>query len=55
MALELKEDESDVLKKALERYLGDLREEIVKTEKVDFKRPLKREQEIIKELIKRLS
>jgi hypothetical protein len=55
MALELKEDESGVLKKALEHYLGNLREEIVKTEKVDFKRPLKREEEVIKEIIKRLS
>ena len=55
MNLELSDEGRVILKSALESYLGKLRSEIVKTEKVDFKAPLKREEEVIKETIGKLS
>ena len=55
MNLELTNEGRVILKSALESYLGNLREEIVKTEKVDFKAPLKREEVVIKEIIEKLS
>ena len=55
MNLELTDEGRVILKSALESYLGELRAEIVKTEKVDFKAPLKREEEVIKETIEKLS
>lgn len=54
MALELSDEERGILKSALDNYLGNLREEIYKTEKHDFKAPLKREEVVIKEIIQRL-
>jgi hypothetical protein len=55
MTLEITDEERVILKSFLESYLGNLREEIVKTEKHDFKAPLKREEEVIKDIIGRLS
>lgn len=40
MNLELNDEERLVIRHALEVYLSDLREEVTKTEKHDFKVPL---------------
>jgi shikimate kinase len=48
------EEEREILKHALEIYLSDLREEIYKTESHETKPPLKREEIILKELLKRV-
>ncbi|MDI6851997.1 MAG: hypothetical protein QME75_00130 [Deltaproteobacteria bacterium] len=55
MALELNDKEKQILKHALETYLSDLREEIVKTEAHHWKPPLHEEEEIIKKIIADLS
>jgi hypothetical protein len=55
MTLELNQEEREILKHALQVYLGDLREEIVKTESHHAKPPLKREEEVIKAILQRLS
>ena len=53
-AIVVDEEEREVLKHALEIYLSDLREEIYKTESHETKPPLKREEIILKELLKRV-
>ncbi len=55
MNLELSEKEKGVLKHALEVYLSDLREEIVKTEAHTWKRDLHQEEDVIKKIIEKLS
>ncbi len=55
MALELSTEEKGILKSALEHYLGNLREEVYKTEKHTFKKPLKKEEDVIKSIIQRLN
>ncbi len=55
MALELNDKEKQILKHALEVYLGELREEIVKTEAHQWKPPLHEEEEVIKKFIGLLS
>jgi hypothetical protein len=55
MNIELTDQEKDILRRALEWYLGDLREEIVKTEKHDMKVTLHTEEDVIKETIKKLA
>lgn len=55
MALELNDKEKEIIKHALEVYLSDLREEIVKTEAHTWKRPLHEEEEVIKKVIAALS
>lgn len=55
MALELNDKEKEIVKHALEVYLSDLREEIVKTEAHQWKRPLHEEEEVIKKVIAALS
>ncbi len=54
MSIELSDEERDVLKKVLTTYLGNLREEIYKTESHMFKPPLKREEEVIKAIMRGL-
>ncbi len=53
--LELNDKEKGIIKHALEAYLSDLREEIVKTETHKWKRPLHEEEEVIKKFIGKLS
>ncbi len=53
--LELNDKEKEILKHALEVYLSELREEIVKTEAHQWKRPLHEEEEVIKKFIGKLS
>jgi hypothetical protein len=55
MQLELNEKEKEILLNALKCYLGELREEIVKTESYKWKPPLHEEEEIIKNLIQKVS
>jgi hypothetical protein len=54
MQLELNEEERRVVRRALEIYLSDLREEIVKTEKHDWRVALHAEEEALKRVIARL-
>jgi hypothetical protein len=55
MNLELNDKEKEILKHALETYLSDLREEIVKTEAHQWKPPLHEEEDVIKKIIGNLS
>ena len=55
MNLELNEKEKDVIRHALEVYLSDLREEIVKTEKHKVKVELHEEEDILKATIQKLA
>lgn len=54
MKLELNDEERDVLRHVIKVYLSDLREEIYKSEAHQTKPPLKKEEEILKALQKRL-
>ena len=55
MKLELTDEEKGILKHAVEVYLSDLREEIVKTEAHTWKRDLHHEEEVIKKILKKIS
>ena len=55
MTVKIKDKEKDVIKHALETYLSDLRSEIVKTEKHDWKKELHREEDIIKDVVGRMN
>lgn len=55
MNIELTDQERDIVRHALEWYLSDLREEIVKTEKHDVKVSLHTEEDVLRETIKKLS
>jgi hypothetical protein len=55
MTLELNEKEKVVLKNALEIYLGEMKEEIVKTDSSKWKTLLHEEEEIIKNIVEKLS
>ena len=54
MNLELTDQERDVIRRALEVYLSDLREEITKTEKHDWKKGLHEEEDVLKQVIEKL-
>ena len=54
MNLELTDQERDVIKQALKVYLSDLREEITKTEKHEWKAGLHAEEDVLKQVIERL-
>jgi hypothetical protein len=55
MTLELSDKEKELLKDILELCLGDLREEIVKTESSKWKPLLHDEEDTIKKIIQKLS
>jgi hypothetical protein len=55
MTLELSDKEKEILKDILELALGDLREEIVKTESSKWKPLLHDEEDTIKKIIQKLS
>lgn len=55
MMLELSDKEKEILKHALEVYLSDLREEIVKTEAHTWKPPLHEEENVIKGILGKLA
>ena len=54
MNLELADRERDIVRNALKVYLSDLREEITKTEKHDWKVALHEEEDVLKQVIDRL-
>ena len=55
MTLELTHEETRILKHALEGYLSELREEIVHTEKHEWRVALHREEEVLKAILDRLA
>jgi hypothetical protein len=55
MQLELTPAEAQVLEEVLTRALGDLREEIYKSEVADYKAGLKQREVIIQSLLQRLT
>ena len=55
MTIDLSDKEKEILKNALEFYLGEMREEVVKTEASKWKIPLHEEEEVIKKIIGKLS
>ena len=55
MNLALTDQERDVLRQALKVYLSDLREEITKTEKHEWKAGLHEEEDVLKQIIERLA
>ena len=54
MNLELTDRERDVIRRALEVYLSDLRGEITKTEKHEWKVGLHEEEDVLKRVIEKL-
>jgi hypothetical protein len=55
MQLELNDKERGVVRHALQVYLSDLREEIVKTEKHEWRQGLHEEEDVLKQVIERLA
>jgi len=55
MNLELSDEEREIVRRALENYISNLREEIVKAEKHEWKAGLRNEQEVLKRVVSRLS
>jgi len=55
MQLEVNDEERGVVRHALETYLSDLREEIVKTKKHEWLQVLHREEQALKNVVERLS
>ena len=55
MQFDLSAEEAKILKHALEVYLSDPREEIVKTEAHTWKRDLHHEEKVVKKILEKLS
>ena len=55
MLFEFTEPERNTMRRALELYVSELREEIVKTEKHEWLQALREEQAILKGVIEQLS
>jgi len=55
MNIDLSAEERKIIRHALEVYISNLREEIVKTEKHEWKTELHNEQEILKQVIDKLA
>lgn len=55
MNLELSESETQILRTVLVAYLSDLREEIVKTDKHEWRVALHHEENILKSIVTRLN
>ncbi len=55
MNLELTDKQKEILRHALETYLSDLRTEIVRTERREWKEALHAEEDVLKETIERLA
>ena len=52
--IQIAEEEAEVLRSVLEEYVSELRMEIANTDSMDFREGLKRKEEILKALVKRL-
>jgi len=55
MTLELNAEESRLVAEVLKNYISNLREEIVKTEKHEWREGLHREEGLLKEILARLT
>ena len=55
VSLELNKDEIDVLRSALDGYISDLREEIAKTERHEWREALHHQRDVLREIQGRLS
>ena len=55
MTLELKQEEKTVLRHALEVYLHDLRGEILRTDRREWKEGLHKEEDLLREVFCRLN
>ena len=55
MVINFTDEECEVLRRALTSYVGDLREEITKTEQHEWLEGLRRERDILGRVIERLS
>jgi len=55
MVIDFTDEECEVLRRALTSYVGDLREEITKTEQHEWLEGLRRERDILGRVIERLS
>jgi ribosomal protein S2 len=55
MLFDFSEPERNTARRALEIYVSDLREEIVKTEKHEWRQALHKEKEILERVIEQLS
>jgi len=55
MLFDFSEAERNTMRRALEIYLSDLREEIVKTEKHEWREQLQQEKKILEGVIEQLS
>ncbi len=55
MLLELNEDQKEILLEVLQRADKDLQKEICKTDHRDFRKRLQREEEILQELLNKVS
>lgn len=54
MNVEISDEEREILKKAIQHYVSNLREEIYKTEDHRFKPPLKKEEDVLKAILEKL-
>jgi hypothetical protein len=54
MKLELNDEEKEILQHVIKVYISDLREEIYKSEAHQTKPPLKKEEEVLKAIQKKL-
>jgi hypothetical protein len=55
MNLELDDEQKEIMRHALEVYVSDLRAEIVKTEKHEWKQGLHKEKDVLNEIISRVA
>ena len=55
MTVKIEDFETGVIRHALETYLSNLRVEIVKTEKHEWKKELHEEEDIIKDVLSRMN
>jgi len=55
MNLELSDEQRKIMRRALEVYVSDLRAEIVKTEKHEWKQGLHKEKDVLKEIIAKVA
>ncbi len=55
MNLELSDEQREIMRRALEVYVSDLRAEIVKTEKHEWKQSLHKEKDVLKEIIAKVA
>lgn len=55
MVLELDEKEKDILRRALETFEGEIRDEIVRTDNRDWKAALHDEEAVIKRILEKVS